>query len=153
MTAALALAAKHLGYSVDSAFVGLALSYALSITNTLGWMVMTGTSTEAEMSRVERILHYAAIPAEAPLETEQGSIFAEVVTAPEWPQTGRVDFQCAVMTYRPSLPPVRPPTLQSEISRPDRLLFPLSVRAGIEGSQLLDQRQGKDRSMRENRSR
>jgi len=68
--------------------------------------VMTGTSTEAEMSRVERILHYSAIPPEAALETPAESKFSQAVADPAWPHTGRIEFQRAVMAYRPSLPPV-----------------------------------------------
>jgi len=105
--AGLALGAKAFGFEIDAAFVGLSLSYALSITNTMGWMVITGTSAEAEMSRVERILHYGGISPEASLTTEPQSKYSEVVAdASDWPRTGRIEFQRAVMAYKPSLPPV-----------------------------------------------
>jgi len=86
--------------------VGLALSYAIGITGSLNWMVVTGTSSEAEMSRVERMTHYINTPSEPPLETEKESELATVVTDPAWPNAGRIDFENAVMSYKPTLPPV-----------------------------------------------
>src|SRR5690242_17207877 len=121
VAAGLALAVHLLHFNVDSALLGLALSYAIGVTNALNWMVIllalqvshysyqvvTGTSTEAEMSRVERILHYCATPSEPPLTTRKGSQLAAIVSKASWPRTGRIEFENAVMSYRPTLPPVK----------------------------------------------
>jgi len=58
------------------------------------------------MSRVERMVHYINTPSEPPLETEKESELATIVTDPAWPNTGRIEFENAVMSYRPTLPPV-----------------------------------------------
>lgn len=58
------------------------------------------------MSRVERILHYCATPSEPPLETNPESELGAVVADPEWPRTGSIEFENAVMSYKPTLPPV-----------------------------------------------
>ena len=104
----LAFAAKVLEYDIDPAMVGLSISYAISISGSLNWAIITGTATESEMSRVERILHYCATPSEAPLNTSPHSEFAKVVADPHWPHSGRIEFQNVVMSYKPTLPPVRP---------------------------------------------
>ena len=43
---------------------GLSLSYALSVTNTLGWSVRMIADTETAMNAVERTQHYTELEAE-----------------------------------------------------------------------------------------
>jgi len=105
--AGLAMGGKVMGWDVDASFIGLSLSYAISMLGSLNWMVVTGTSAEAEMSRVERILHYCHnIPSEASLSTPPTSPYLKALSHPDWPLSGRIEFHNATMSYKPSLPPV-----------------------------------------------
>jgi hypothetical protein len=51
---------------VDPGLTGLALSYALSISGTLNWLVRGSTDTETYLASVERIMFYSNIAVEAP---------------------------------------------------------------------------------------
>ncbi len=47
-----------------ASLVGLSLTLALAVTNSLGWMVRMSTETEAQMNAVERVTEYAKIESE-----------------------------------------------------------------------------------------
>uniref|UniRef100_A0A8C3IML1 ATP-binding cassette sub-family C member 10 n=1 Tax=Chrysemys picta bellii TaxID=8478 RepID=A0A8C3IML1_CHRPI len=75
--------------------VGLALSYALSVTNLLSGLISSFTQTETMMVSVERAEEYST---DIPIEPQ------EQLVAPDWPSRGHVEFQQVVLTYRPGLP-------------------------------------------------
>uniref|UniRef100_A0A8C0J445 ATP-binding cassette sub-family C member 10 n=1 Tax=Chelonoidis abingdonii TaxID=106734 RepID=A0A8C0J445_CHEAB len=77
--------------------VGLALSYALSVTKLLSGLISSFTQTETMMVSVERAEEYST---DIPIEPQ------EQLVAPDWPSRGHVEFQQVVLTYRPGLPNV-----------------------------------------------
>uniref|UniRef100_A0AAR2JB30 ATP-binding cassette, sub-family C (CFTR/MRP), member 10 n=1 Tax=Pygocentrus nattereri TaxID=42514 RepID=A0AAR2JB30_PYGNA len=87
---------EHQIRSIDPGLVGLALSYALSITNLLSGLIFSFTQTEMQLVSVERTEEYST---SIPLEPQSGS-----TVPPSWPEHGRVEFDGAVLAYRPGLP-------------------------------------------------
>lgn len=87
--------ARHV--DVDPGLVGLSLSYALSITQTLNWMVRQYTEIESNIVSVERLKEYVELTPEAP-ET-----IPDHRPPQEWPAEGRVDFVNYETRYRPGL--------------------------------------------------
>uniref|UniRef100_A0A8C8RCD8 ATP-binding cassette sub-family C member 10 n=1 Tax=Pelusios castaneus TaxID=367368 RepID=A0A8C8RCD8_9SAUR len=77
--------------------VGLALSYALSVTNLLSGLISSFTQTETMMVSVERAEEYST---DIPMEPQEQL----VQVAPDWPSRGHVEFQQVVLAYRPGLP-------------------------------------------------
>ncbi len=71
--------------------VGLALSYALSITGAMNMLVRMTSEIETNMVSVERIEEYQTVPQEASFDTppERG----RPDPPPEWPQHGVVRFE------------------------------------------------------------
>ena len=79
--------------SSRSGYIGLAVTYALSITSLLSGLVNAFTETEREMIAVERVVQY--IEDIAPEATH-------FVTDPPyaWPSQGVVSFNNVVFSYR-----------------------------------------------------
>ena len=50
--------------SLDSAFIGLALTYAIDITGVLSWVIRIVSELESHMVSVERIEEYTGLPSE-----------------------------------------------------------------------------------------
>uniref|UniRef100_A0A8B9H596 ATP-binding cassette, sub-family C (CFTR/MRP), member 10 n=1 Tax=Astyanax mexicanus TaxID=7994 RepID=A0A8B9H596_ASTMX len=88
---------EHQIRSIDPGLVGLALSYALSITNLLSGLIFSFTQTEMQLVSVERTEEYST---NIPLEPQHCS----TAVPSSWPEHGRVEFRGAVMAYRPGLP-------------------------------------------------
>ncbi|KAL7855132.1 hypothetical protein SRHO_G00173220 [Serrasalmus rhombeus] len=88
---------EHQIRSIDPGLVGLALSYALSITNLLSGLIFSFTQTEMQLVSVERTEEYST---SIPLEPQNGS----TAVPASWPEHGRVEFDGAVLAYRPGLP-------------------------------------------------
>uniref|UniRef100_A0A4W3JI22 ATP-binding cassette, sub-family C (CFTR/MRP), member 10 n=1 Tax=Callorhinchus milii TaxID=7868 RepID=A0A4W3JI22_CALMI len=80
----------------DPGLVGLALSYALSITNVLSGLVSNFTQTEMQMVSVERIEEYST---EIPTEPQHSTL-----QSPHQREKGLVEFRDVVLRYRPGLP-------------------------------------------------
>lgn len=93
----IAAAEHHLSH-VDAGLVGLAVSYALSITGLLQGIVTSFTETEKEMVAVERMQQYALAPQEPSEELPPGPPF------PSWPRQGHVVFDNVVLRYAPGAP-------------------------------------------------
>ncbi|KAF9584556.1 hypothetical protein BGW38_006031, partial [Lunasporangiospora selenospora] len=72
--------------SVDPGLVGLSLTYALNITQTLNWMVRQYTEVETNIVAVERVQEYIELKPEAPEINEDHR------PPQEWPAQGRVEF-------------------------------------------------------------
>ena len=64
--------------SVSPSLAGLAISHALSITQTLNWMVRQSAEVESKIVAVERLREYSVI------DTESNAESSEVVPA-SWP--------------------------------------------------------------------
>ncbi len=79
-----------------AALCGLSLSYALSVTNTLGWSVRMIADTETAMNAVERTQHYTELATEP--QTLGGS------GAPAALRDNSVEFRDYHMRYRDGLP-------------------------------------------------
>ncbi|NWI59307.1 MRP7 protein, partial [Calyptomena viridis] len=87
---------KQLG---DPGLVGLALSYALSVTNLLSVLISTFTQTEIMMVSVERTEEYST-----EIPTEPQDKLVQVKVSADWPSQGLVEFQQVVLAYRAGLP-------------------------------------------------
>ncbi|XP_038033035.2 ATP-binding cassette sub-family C member 10 isoform X2 [Anas platyrhynchos] len=85
---------KELG---NPGLVGLALSYALSVTNLLSGLISSFTMTETMMVSVERTEEYTT---DIPVEPQD----KVVQVAADWPSRGLVEFQHVVLAYRAGLP-------------------------------------------------
>uniref|UniRef100_A0A8D0KTB9 ABC transporter domain-containing protein n=1 Tax=Strix occidentalis caurina TaxID=311401 RepID=A0A8D0KTB9_STROC len=91
-------ASNILSYAfVLAGLVGLALSYALSVTNLLSGLISSFTLTETMMVSVERTEEYTT-----DIPTEPQDKLVQV--AADWPSQGLVEFQQVVLAYRAGLP-------------------------------------------------
>ncbi|KAF9110657.1 hypothetical protein BGX27_006050 [Mortierella sp. AM989] len=82
--------------TLDAGNVGLALSYALSVTMDITWLVRSYCDLQNQLVAVERVDEYANMNPEAPAETD--------VKLPEnWPQAGHVEFRNYSARYREGL--------------------------------------------------
>ncbi|KAF9431539.1 Canalicular multispecific organic anion transporter 2 [Entomortierella beljakovae] len=82
--------------TLDSGNVGLALSYALSVTLDITWLVRSYCDLQNQLVAVERVEEYANKNPEAPSETD--------IKLPEnWPQAGHVEFRNYSARYREGL--------------------------------------------------
>ncbi|KAH0487916.1 MAG: uncharacterized protein KVP18_001639 [Porospora cf. gigantea A] len=85
--------------SLSPALGGLAISQALTVTNTLGWMVRQAADLESHIVAVERVQEYTtSIPQEAP------AVNPDCKLDDAWPQHGKIEFRDVCMRYRPGLP-------------------------------------------------
>ncbi|CAN7994942.1 unnamed protein product, partial [Ixodes hexagonus] len=80
--------------SLDGGTVGLSLSYALSITATMNWMVRMSCEFETNIVAVERIMEYTKSPTEAAWELPESK------PALKWPTGGQVQFADYSTRYR-----------------------------------------------------
>ncbi|KAG0355479.1 hypothetical protein BGZ54_001133 [Gamsiella multidivaricata] len=82
--------------TLSSANAGLALSYALSVTQDITWLVRSYCDLNNQLVAVERVDEYANKNPEAPTVTD--------VNLPEnWPNAGRVEFRNYSTRYREGL--------------------------------------------------
>nr|CAD7444835.1 unnamed protein product [Timema bartmani] len=77
--------------------VGLSISYALQITQTLNWLVRMTSDVETNIVAVERIKEYAEYTQEAPWENPNCPV------PEQWPETGKVEFRAYEVRYREGL--------------------------------------------------
>ncbi|XP_044748946.1 ATP-binding cassette sub-family C member 10 [Coccinella septempunctata] len=82
----------------DPGLIGLAVSYALSVTGSLGGVINAFTETEREMIAVERVNQYVT---QVPPETTHHSCEPPF----GWPNQGVIHFDKVVLRYRENLPP------------------------------------------------
>ncbi|XP_071638104.1 multidrug resistance-associated protein 1 isoform X1 [Temnothorax longispinosus] len=83
--------------TMSSGLVGLSVSYALQITQTLNWLVRMTSDVETNIVAVERIKEYGETAQEAPWKN------TEYTPPKEWPKHGRVDFKNFKVRYREGL--------------------------------------------------
>ncbi|KAJ8001994.1 hypothetical protein DPEC_G00175190 [Dallia pectoralis] len=88
---------QHQYKSVDPGLVGLALAYALSVTERLSGLIFSFTQTEMQLVSVERTEEYSnSLPTEPQQDNPQ--------VPASWPELGSVEFRGAVLVYREGLP-------------------------------------------------
>lgn len=81
---------------VTAGLVGLSVSYAFNITQTLNWAVRMTGELETNVVAIERIKEYSETPTEAALETA-------FKLPKDWPSRGSVNFEELEIRYRPEL--------------------------------------------------
>ncbi|XP_021818604.1 ABC transporter C family member 10-like [Prunus avium] len=94
---ALAISLIHFDAS-SSGFIGMALSYGLSLNVFLAISVQYQCMLENSMISVERIEQYMHIPSEAP------EVIDENRPADNWPTAGKVEIRDLKVRYRPNAP-------------------------------------------------
>uniref|UniRef100_A0A672K2W8 Canalicular multispecific organic anion transporter 1-like n=1 Tax=Sinocyclocheilus grahami TaxID=75366 RepID=A0A672K2W8_SINGR len=82
--------------SLNSGLVGLSISYALSMTQILNWLVRMTSELETNIVAVERVREYAEIKNEAPWITSNRP-------PDDWPTAGNIRFDNYKVRYRPEL--------------------------------------------------
>nr|XP_054762700.1 multidrug resistance-associated protein 1-like [Lytechinus pictus] len=83
--------------NLSSGIVGLSISYALQITQTLNWMVRMTSELETNIVSVERVKEYSEAP------TEAAAIVDDNRPADSWPDEGKVEFINYSTRYREGL--------------------------------------------------
>jgi len=98
-TALVSVAALLYGWrAIDSGLVGMLMSYTISVTGSLNWLVRMASEVEQNIVSVERVMAYANLAAEAAEEVPDNK------PPPRWPETGNIEFDQFSMRYRPELP-------------------------------------------------
>uniref|UniRef100_A0A3Q2Y4J8 Multidrug resistance-associated protein 4 n=1 Tax=Hippocampus comes TaxID=109280 RepID=A0A3Q2Y4J8_HIPCM len=77
--------------------VGLALSYAVTLTGMFQWGVRQSAEIENMMTSVERVVEYAELKSEAPWETD-------TMPPHDWPKRGSITFDSVNFSYSASEP-------------------------------------------------
>ncbi|XP_041934530.1 ATP-binding cassette sub-family C member 9 isoform X5 [Alosa alosa] len=96
-----AAVAAILTTGTKSGLVGLGLTYALTVTNYLNWVVRNLADLEVQMAAVKKVNSFLSIES----ENYEGSM--DVSQVPDdWPQQGEIKIQDLCVRYDPSLKPV-----------------------------------------------
>ncbi|XP_066507559.1 canalicular multispecific organic anion transporter 1 [Hoplias malabaricus] len=82
--------------TLPSSMVGLSISYALNVTQTLNWLVRMTSDLETNIVAVERVSEYAEISNEAEWVTDDRP-------PGDWPSEGKIRFEKYKVRYRPEL--------------------------------------------------
>ncbi|RVE57953.1 hypothetical protein OJAV_G00204270 [Oryzias javanicus] len=82
----------YLKEDLEPGAVGLALSYAVTLTGMFQWGVRQSAEIENMMTSVERVVEYAELESEAPWETD-------FQPPDDWPQTGTISFDRVNFSY------------------------------------------------------
>ncbi|KAF9437497.1 hypothetical protein BGZ76_000493 [Entomortierella beljakovae] len=85
---------------LDEGLAGLSLSYSLTFTDHVLWLVRLYSNNEMNMNSVERIREYMDLPQEPP------AVIEGCRPPPGWPNNGEIDVENLVMQYSPDDPPV-----------------------------------------------
>ncbi|KAF9584468.1 hypothetical protein BGW38_006357 [Lunasporangiospora selenospora] len=86
--------------NIDAPTAGLSLSYSLTFTDHVLWLVRLYSNNEMNMNSVERIGEYMNLPQEPPAVIEGSR------PPPGWPNNGEIEVENLVMQYSPEDPPV-----------------------------------------------
>ena len=100
--ASLSAVAEHALAGADEVFAGLAglaISYALSVTQSLNWSVRMASDMEANMVAVERVQEYIKLESEGDRHTPVDDTLPS-----NWPSQGKLEMKGAKLRYRPGLP-------------------------------------------------
>ncbi|XP_067995695.1 ATP-binding cassette sub-family C member 2 isoform X1 [Melanerpes formicivorus] len=82
--------------TLDGGIVGLSVSSALNVTQTLNWLVRASSELETNIVAVERVHEYIKVKTEAPWVTEKRPPHG-------WPSKGMIQFVDYEVRYRPEL--------------------------------------------------
>ncbi|KAM6306423.1 ATP-binding cassette sub-family C member 2 [Aegotheles albertisi] len=82
--------------TLEGGIVGLSISSALNVTQTLNWLVRTSSELETNIVAVERVHEYTKVKNEAPWVTEKRPPCG-------WPSKGEIQFVDYKVRYRPEL--------------------------------------------------
>lgn len=85
------------GNGPKASMVGLAMSYVLTVTTSLNWIVRQTVEVETNIVSVERVLEYTRLPSEAP------EIIPGKRVPAAWPTQGAVEFHSYSTRYRDGL--------------------------------------------------
>lgn len=96
-SAVLSIVSVATGSGLSPGMVGLAMSYALQITQSLNWIVRQTVEVETNIVSVERVLEYAGLPSEAP------EVMFKNRPGIGWPAQGSVSFKNYSTRYREGL--------------------------------------------------
>jgi ABC-type multidrug transport system fused ATPase/permease subunit len=126
-----AISSAETAFSSDTNFAsyaGLSMSFSISITGLLNWLVRSFAQMEAAMNAAERVLYYTEnIAQEAPARIEDMSDFSRTTSnesddrrspsvekaleakgvekiASDWPESGKIELNNLKMRYRPENP-------------------------------------------------
>lgn len=83
--------------TLTAGIVGLSITYALNVTQTLNWLVRMTTELETNIVAVERVKEYTEIPTEAAWEIKDKK------PDQSWPDKGCVEFRDYGVRYREGL--------------------------------------------------
>ncbi|XP_014250192.1 multidrug resistance-associated protein 1-like [Cimex lectularius] len=83
--------------TMNPGIVGLSITYALQITQTLNWLVRMTAEVETNIVAVERIKEYGETPQEAPWEVKPNPVDQN------WPINGAIEFRKFKVRYREGL--------------------------------------------------
>ncbi|KAI6713934.1 hypothetical protein JHW43_003484 [Diplocarpon mali] len=95
--AGLAVISVTTGSTLSAGLVGLAMSYALQITQSLNWIVRQTVEVETNIVSVERVLEYAR------LKPEAAEVLHRHRPPISWPASGAVNFKNYSARYREGL--------------------------------------------------
>lgn len=86
--------------TVDPAAAGLALSFALTITQSVNWLIRRWCELQNLLVNVERLREYTELQTEAPEESSEAGL---ALVPSSWPQQGRIVFEHYSTRYREGL--------------------------------------------------
>jgi ATP-binding cassette subfamily C (CFTR/MRP) protein 2 len=92
------------GRSIRAGQAGLVLSYGLTLSGSLYYVVYNVLMIETSMVAAERLQSYASLPAEAQAALDEGK--QTVQGGGSWPEHGAIQFHDVFVRYRPDLPHV-----------------------------------------------
>jgi ABC-type multidrug transport system fused ATPase/permease subunit len=85
---------------IDAGAAGLSLTYAVTFTENVLWLVRLYSEVQQNMNSVERVREYLEVDQEA------APVIPESRPEPNWPTQGAVEFKGYTTRYRPDLDPV-----------------------------------------------
>nr|XP_047130820.1 multidrug resistance-associated protein 1-like isoform X2 [Hydra vulgaris] len=83
--------------SLSPGLVGLSISYALQVTQTLNWLVRVSSELETNIVSVERVKEYIDLPSEGT------QVILNSQLQNDWPNAGAIVFQNLCLRYRKDL--------------------------------------------------
>lgn len=79
---------------MQSGQVGLAIMSSINLVGICQWGINQSAEFENQMTSVERIVEYAELPSEPPLESDEKN-----APPKDWPQHGNIEFKSLSLRY------------------------------------------------------